>query len=125
MIEQIVQSFYAAMHRDLPNVEFPETSWENGKRVVTGVTKTRRPYENELEIFASFAQAWGSTALGFGGIGGSAITTAMTTIITDGKIFCVYFGGALAYKLEKPKEAFYDDVKNRCMKPVSEVKAYR
>lgn len=30
-----------------------------------------------------FPQAWGSTSLGFGGIGGQAMTSAYTTVITD------------------------------------------
>ena len=34
----------------------------------------------EFEVISVFSQTWGSTALGFGGIGGQAITSAYTTI---------------------------------------------
>ena len=37
----------------------------------------------EFEIIDLFSQDWGSTALGFGGIGGCAITSAYTTIIEN------------------------------------------
>ena len=47
-----------------------------------------------------FPQTWGSTALGYGGMGGAAITSAYTVIVTDHNISCVYFGhGQLAYRV--------------------------
>lgn len=39
-------------------------------------------FPNTLLVYM-FPQTWGDTSLGFGGMGGQAITTALTTIIGD------------------------------------------
>jgi hypothetical protein len=64
-----------------------------------------------------FPQMWGSTALGFGGIGGAAMTSAYTVIVfgcnrTDA---CVYFNGGLAYHIKAPNKQFYDDMAAQSM----------
>jgi len=66
---------------------------------------TRRPFYYELHVEAMFPQTWGSTALGFGGIGGQTITPAYTIIIgcDFNHHYCVYFGGRFAYKLDMKK----------------------
>lgn len=78
---------------------------------------------NDVEIY-SFPQTWGSTALGFGGIGGQAFTVAQTTIcfefLNSKEIASVYFGKRFAYKVENPNENFYDDLKIFRMAPVYE-----
>lgn len=69
--------------------------------------------------FRIFPQTWGSTALGFGGIGGQAITTANTIVcipLCNQKCH-VYFGGQYAYSAE-PGEKFMDDVLHERMEPV-------
>jgi len=65
----------------------------------------RRPTAYELFVEAMFPQTWGSTALGFGGIGGQAITSAYTVVIacTHTYDYCVYFGGMFAYRLDMTK----------------------
>ena len=82
-----------------------------------------------------FRQTWASTALGFGGVGGSAMTDAYTTVVhvyfssrsltvtnTIEKIpefHGVYFDGRFAYMIEtEPKEEFFKDVKERNMASV-------
>lgn len=63
------------------------------------VGRGMRPGLDDIEICV-FPQQWGSTALGYGGIGGAAMTTAYTFVITCGMLSCVYFGcGRLAYKV--------------------------
>ena len=61
-----------------------------------------RPTLEDFEIHI-FEQVWGSTALGFGGIGGQAMTAANTWVFVpvscDQKCF-VYFGGRFAYKVD-------------------------
>ena len=60
----------------------------------------------------SFPQTWGSTALGFGGIGGQMITQAQTTVImvsTTREYGAVFFGGEFAYSIENVNEAFIKD----------------
>ena len=63
----------------------------------------------ELHIFE---QTWGSTALGFGGVGGQAITTATTYVFIpigiNQKCF-VYFAGRFAYAVDY-SEKFMKDV---------------
>lgn len=66
-----------------------------------------------------------STCLGFGGIGGQALTSALTSVIfkTDGKID-VFFGGRKAYTIPKMNQTFYDDLNKRYLKSVRESKVY-
>lgn len=107
----------AAIYRDLPQIEYHDRDWVKWKALtkqeqldaiknnnVPGVMKSRRPREDELEVYL-FPQTWGSTALGYGGIGGSAMTTAYTVVVMCINDVCVYFGasGYLAYKFNMRK----------------------
>lgn len=67
-----------------------------------------------------FPQTWGSTALGFGGVGGQAITTAYTTVFheTYHDIHAVFFSNQLAYIVKKSNEAFNADLLTRNMADV-------
>lgn len=61
---------------------------------------TRRPYVDEIEVRAMFSQTWGSTALGFGGIGGAAMTPAYTVVLQGpNQDLAVYFQGRFAYRV--------------------------
>lgn len=75
------------------------------------IEKTRKHSMHDLTLAAMFPQTWSSTALGFGGIGGQAITSAYVCIIESNLIgqFAVYFGGRLAYVIERPNEKFWED----------------
>ena len=71
-----------------------------------------RPTVDDFEMY-TFEQMWGSTALGFGGIGGQAMTVARTYVFipiptNDQKCF-VYFGGKFAYAVNYSRK-FMDDV---------------
>jgi hypothetical protein len=112
MIEQYAAAAYSAIHRDLKDVVEVRT-WSKDKAEVT-----RRPDLSELEVY-SFPQTWGSTALGFDGIGGSAMTTALTVIVIHGVEACVYFGGSLAYRIEEINDAFRTDMQRYEMKSVT------
>lgn len=73
-----------------------------------------------FEIY-TFEQVWGSAALGFGGIGGQAMTTARTYVLVpqvDGEDCIVYFGGRFAYKAP-PSSEFMEDVRCCRLEPVS------
>ena len=80
----------------------------------------------EIEMYM-FPQTWGSTSLGFGGIGGQAITTAYTVVVNDYHDgYCsVFFGNQLAYLIKNPNQAFYEDMKKGSMKPSSKAGEYR
>lgn len=86
---------------------------------------TRRPFYYELHVEAMFPQMWGSTALGFGGAGGQAMTTAYTIVIgcNHNYHYCVYFGGSFAYKLDLKKfdvEKIRKDIAGHRMAEVGE-----
>lgn len=68
-----------------------------------------------------FPQVWGDTSLGFGGIGGQAMTTVYTTVVIDDVSgWCgVFFGERLAYIILNPNEKFYEDSRRGQMESVS------
>lgn len=73
-----------------------------------------------------FEQTWESTALGFGGIGGQAITTANTYVfipVTCNQNCFVYFNGKFAYQVPWSK-SFMEDVINHSMKSVNQSRLY-
>lgn len=89
------------------------------------VEKTRKHTFYDLTVCAMFPQTWGSTALGFGGIGGAAITSAYVCIIESNLLgqFAVYFGGRLAYVIERPNEKFMEDISRQRMVDANKGKA--
>jgi hypothetical protein len=120
MIDEYAASAHSALLLDLSSVEEPLYSTFNGKREQRG-TRPRRPYPNELEIY-SFPQQWPSSALGFGGIGGQAFTTATTVVVLCHDEACVYFGGRFAYKVVgcRRQEVFQNDLRRHAMAAVME-----
>ena len=103
----------SAVHQDIPEITYQDRDWEAYKGMtgpeqvdafkndtVPMITKTRRVYTDEVEV-VMFPQTWGSTALGYGGIGGAAMTPAYTVVVSYENHMCVYFGGGrLAYRLD-------------------------
>lgn len=83
-------------------------------------SKDQRPTVDDFEMF-TFEQIWGSTALGFGGIGGQAMTEARTYVFVpmgvDQKCF-VYFASRFAYAAEY-SETFMEDVRKGQMVSVA------
>ena len=80
-----------------------------------------RPSIDDFEMY-TFEQIWGSTALGFGGIGGQAITSARTYVFVPLTTFdqkcIVYFGSRFAYAVDYSRK-FMDDVQACNMASVS------
>jgi hypothetical protein len=139
------EAIAAATHRDFSEITYEDRDWDAYRgmtaiaqlaavrnNTVPMVTKTRRPFSDELEIIM-FPQTWGSTALGYGGMGGAAMTAAYTIILSFHlQTYCVYFGGGrLAYKLEyvdmskEGRENFFMDMANRNMADVRGSVKYR
>lgn len=80
---------------------------------------------NDFSIY-TFEQTWGSTALGFGGMGGQAMTTANTIVlvpIKNNQDCFVYFAGRFAYSVPY-SNTFGDDVKNYRMASVNGMSKY-
>lgn len=76
-----------------------------------------------------FNQLWATTALGFGGVGGSAMTWARTYVFIPRGIeqAYVFFGGIFAYATKygsKLNDRFWEDVKNCQMASVAESGRY-
>lgn len=102
----------SAIHKDLPDVERTVTDYsvldqplnkgEKRPRFSELPTKSvlMRPTDREVDVLM-FPQSWGSTALGYGGIGGAAVTPAYTVVVRAHSCHCVYFGssGRLAYRV--------------------------
>ena len=101
--------------------------WPAEKRMEATRTKTepmktvvRRPTDSECEVHAMFAQTWASTALGYGGIGGAAMTPAYTVVIAgpEGHL-AFYWNGTFAYlvdqttQTEDQRRALHEDLANR------------
>jgi hypothetical protein len=122
----------AALYRDLPDIEYLNRDWDAIKTrtepMVASKTK-RRPIEDEVKVHM-FPQSWGSTALGYGGMGGAKTTTTHTVIIEHRGWCCVYFGSSrLAYALNqydlsaRGVENFQNDIRNCTMASVNEYEA--
>lgn len=79
-----------------------------------------RPTADDFELY-TFTQTWGSTALGFSGIGGQSMTQARTYVFIPQFVHqnCfVYFGSRFAYAIPY-SEMFFEDVKKQNIASVS------
>lgn len=117
-IQDVAASLYSALLVDLPEVEYDNRSYFQRQEGENPIIKKRRPYEEEVKVYC-FPQTWGSTALGFGGMGGAAMTTAYTVVVTHNTNACVYFGGRFAYAIDNFPKEFWDDVKSQNMPSVA------
>jgi hypothetical protein len=106
-----------AEYEGFDDIDYETRDWKHYRD--TGEDKRikskRRPTPRDFEVFAMFVQTWGSTALGHGGIGGSAMTPAYTIVLRMHRQFLVYFGGRLCYIVNDPSDSFFEDVKNHCL----------
>ena len=81
-IQVLHETLGAALYRDLPDIEYSDRDWSRWKVLskeeqteaiknnnVPETKKTRRPHDEDVEVYL-FPQTWGSTALGYGGVGG-------------------------------------------------------
>lgn len=108
------QALASATHRDLKDVAYE--TWDHDAARNQGMTPLQRAEarsdgthpkktaKRRPEIFEThvlmFSQLWGSTALGYSGLGGSAMTEAYTVVVQTREEACVYFGGGrLAYRV--------------------------
>lgn len=113
-----IESLAAAVHHacllaltpfEHPEYRFERTPGKQGTRVPTGATRQVRPHPSQVAV-TMFKQTWSSTALGFGGIGGQAISEAYTALVEgpQGDV-CVYFAGRPAYWVKRPSMLFLED----------------
>lgn len=142
-METLAAALHAACLRDLPEIQYEDRDWvthrtqldsmspaerkehyqnekAGGKLLGPMIQKTRRPTPHDVEVVL-FPQVWGSTALGYGGIGGQAMTGAYTVvaICSHTDTAAVYFGdgGRLAYLVPGARvaEGFKEDLLRQIM----------
>lgn len=107
----------------LPNLPLVQERFYHQIKDDLETSKIKYP---EFEVLGVFEQMWASTALGFGGWGGQAITDAYTTVIQnlDTGYIGVFFGENLAYIIKRPNDMFYDDLMHHNLKAKSECYKY-
>lgn len=119
-LNTLAKSLFSALIKDLPEIQYQYR--KPGESPDKNVTKTRRPEEHDVDVLMLWQQMWGSTALGFGGIGGAAMTTADVVLVRTYPSTAIYFGGRLAYVIQNPNKTFWEDVAARQMCNVSSAK---
>ena len=127
-IQALAMSLAHAQYEGFPEYEYQDRDWEHFRNTKEDkrITKRAKHRPSDLIVHSMFPQTWSSTALGFGGIGGQAITPAYTVIIESehGLGYCVYFGGRFAYRIEHPNNDFFNAVVKQHMAQVAESKKY-
>lgn len=120
-ITSLAKAYYSAISKDFSDIEYNSALPNKPIKV-----KQRRPSEyHDITRVELFQMMFGSTSGLFGGIGGAAMTTVNIVIIEcNYSEVCVYQNGSLVYKLYKPNEKFWDDVKNKSLK-VGGAKIYK
>jgi hypothetical protein len=125
-----LESLHAALahaeYKGLSPFEYEDRDWEHYRKTKEDkrIKKMRKPSAYDIAVVAMFPQQWGSTALGFGGIGGQAITEAYVVIVEcrqNGQ-HAVYFGGRHAYTIDCPNGFFTEDMTAKRMADVSGAK---
>ena len=132
-IETLASAMAHAAYEAFPEYQYKDRDWakhdawratltrEQMKTAVAPddclIDKARRHSFYDLTVYAMFVQTWSSTALGFGGIGGQAITSAYVCVIESNLVgqYAVYFGGRLAYVIERPNPQFFTDIASQRM----------
>jgi hypothetical protein len=127
-LNSLAAAMYSACLVDLEPISYRHLTPGDKRRGLTTTdapVKTRRPDPRDLERVEIWQQVWSSTALGFGGIGGAAMTTSDVVLIQGsmGDV-CIYFSGRLAYHIRRPSEKFWSDAAAHRMVDVSEASEY-
>lgn len=103
-------------------------------RMIQQLTEISRQLNDEFHlgddydegVLYDFDQTWGSTALGFDGIGGSAMTTKRTYVFIpeSRNVAYVFFGSEFAYTANM-NDAFLKDLAQHDMAAVRESEKYK
>ena len=94
-----------AQYIGFSDIEYETRDWEIYRKTKEDVRvpARRRPTTRDFGVYSMFTQTWGSTALGHGGMGGAAVTTAYTIVLEcyHTQEFLVYFGGQYCYSVSR------------------------
>lgn len=127
-VESLASAVYTALANSscIPDIEDERYDYSSGQRG-DRVKYMRRPTIMEISV-SHFPQMWGSAALGFGGMGGAAMTEAYTTVVTlvhqNKYLYAVFFDGRHAYSVDSPNDLFMQDLKERRISPVAKKDKY-
>ncbi len=126
-IASLAYALVNALRDDLPqiqhfDVDYSQPADASGRRPTRSLWS--RPQEHEVDVYM-FPQAWSDTTLGFGGIGGQAITKAYTIVVMCDNSAAVYFGGRLAYTIPTVNRRFMQDLRDQNMAPKYQSGQYR
>lgn len=115
-IESLASALHHAALVALPEFQYETRDWGSQDRNARK-TVSRRPESCECSVAAMFPESWGSTALGFEGMGGAAVTPAYTVVIEGpGGDLAVYWSGQFAYLVPAASDGrkkFLQDVSSR------------
>jgi hypothetical protein len=121
-----------AQYVGFSDIEYETRDWQTYRdtKEDVRVPARRRPTTRDFGVYAMFTQTWGSTALGHGGVGGAAMTTAYTVVLEcyHTQEFLVYFGGEMCYKVDrrsKNLDVFIEDCRNHCLASKRESEKYQ
>ncbi|OPZ91195.1 MAG: hypothetical protein BWY74_02041 [Firmicutes bacterium ADurb.Bin419] len=91
------------------------------------VTKDLGEFDPEYDSVNMHQQVYEDTSLGFGGVAGQTITdgNVVTIINTHRDVAYVFVGGRFAYKVDRPRDAFYEDLRNWRLAPRYGCSKYR
>lgn len=99
-------------------MEFSEYKRQLTAGTLPKVIEDVRPNLEDFDVFM-YPQMWGSTALGFGGMGGASIRQANTVAIVCRKVrtAAIYFAGQHAYNVDLTdptvQKRLNDDIRDR------------
>lgn len=110
-----VESLAAAIYTALSNQEV----LSDIEHTIRQQAHKGRPSLYDIDVH-HFPQTWGSTALGFGGMGGAAMTKAYTTVIVCRDNAAVFFAGRHCYSVDNINEAFKEDLNKKHMRSLKE-----
>lgn len=138
-LDALAGAVYHAASSAFPDIHYENRDWEamadwtQAQRAQAHAQNSwplkkcvRRPSPEEAVVVAMFPQTWGSTALGFGGIGGAAMTPAYTVVVRGpAGEHAVYWAGRFAYWVPadvspEQREAFEQDLLARATRSVRE-----
>lgn len=128
-VQRLHDSVAHAQYVALEEITYEDRDWKLFRETGEDRRVQRKRYHSsdEIVVAAMFTQTWGSTALGFGGIGGAAITVDYTVVLQSAAVNCylVYFGGRFAYMVSRPNEHFFRDLRDGRMASVADSHNYQ
>jgi hypothetical protein len=121
-ISDLADCIAHAQYEGFSDIYYEKRDWKAYRETAIDVRfpDTRRPTTRDFGVYAMFPQTWGSTALGHGGMGGAAVTTAYTVVLEcyATQEFLVYFGGQYCYTVSRSSrniDVFVEDCRNHCL----------